>query len=126
MKTLLVILSVLVFLMCSGFSVCVAQEVEETEFAWGIVASISSDKITVKEYDFDSDQETEVTYNIGADVELDNIKSLSDIEIGDSVDIEFMRESENKVATSISVEKAIDIEENINLEEDLEDTEETF
>jgi len=95
----------LFFLMCYMSGVSLAQE-EEVEYSWGRVSSLSSNQITVKEYDYESDEEVDVTYVIDPKVKIENVNSLEEITIGDSVGIDFVVRKDKKVAKVIIVEKS--------------------
>jgi len=96
---------VLLFSMCYSSGVSLAQE-EELEYSWGRVSSLSSNQIIVKEYDYESDEEVDVTYAIDSKVEIKNVNSLEEITIGDSVGIDFLVRDSEKVAKVIIVEKS--------------------
>lgn len=110
MKGYLVVAAVLAFglLICSGISL--AQEEEELDYSWGKVSSVSSNQLVVTEYDYDSDEEVDVTYTVDPKAELKNVESLKDIKVGDSVDIEYVVIGGKKVAKIITVEKPYTIE----------------
>lgn len=108
MKRYLAVAAVLTLglVVCFASGISLAQEEEkETEYSWGTVSSISSDQITVKEHDYASENEVEVTYTIDPKVELKNVNSLKDIAVGDSVDIDYVVKDGKKVAMIIDVEK---------------------
>ena len=87
-----------------------AQE-EDIEYSWGTVKSISSSQIVVTEYDYDNDEDVEATYSVDPKVELIGVKSLKDIAVGDSLDIEYVIQSGKKIAKVITVEKLFKAEE---------------
>ena len=87
-----------------------AQE-EDIEYSWGTVKSISSSQIVVTEYDYDNDEDVEATYSVDPKVELIGVKSLEDIAVGDSLDIEYIIQSGKKIAKVITVEKLFKAEE---------------
>lgn len=82
-----------------------AQEEEELEYSWGIVSKVSSDKIVVKEQDYETDEDIDVTYTIDAETKIENVKSLADIAAGDDIEIDYMIAGGKKIARSILVEK---------------------
>ncbi|MBI4368184.1 MAG: hypothetical protein HY588_02205, partial [Candidatus Omnitrophica bacterium] len=55
--------------------------------------------------DYDSDQEVDVTYKVTPDTAFENVTSLSEVMVGDSVDIDYSVENGEKVAVAITVEK---------------------
>ena len=99
------------FLMCSMPGISLAQEEEEMEYSWGAVSSVSSNQIVITEYDYDSDEGTDVTYAVDPNAELKNVDSLKDIAVGDNVDIEYVVRNGKKVAKIITVEKSSSEEE---------------
>jgi len=84
---------------------------EELEYSWGKVSSITSDQIVVKEYDYDSDTETDVTYTIDPKVTVKNIAALKDIKVGESVSIDYLVVDGKNIAKVITVEKPTEPEE---------------
>lgn len=112
MKKYLVFTTVLMlnFLICSVSGVSLAQE-EETEYSWGTVSSVSSNQIVVSEYDYETDENSEVTYTLAPNTEFENVDSLKDIAVGDNVDIEYVVKNGKKVAKTITVEKSSSEEE---------------
>lgn len=95
----------LLFLMCHMSGVSLAQE-EELEYSWGKVSNLSSNQIIVKEYDYERDEEVDVTYVIDPNVKIENVDSLEEITIGDNVGIDFVVRNSEKVAKVIIVEKS--------------------
>jgi len=89
------------------FSVCanvvVAQE--ETEYSYGTVSNVSTNKIVVVEYDLESDEEVDVTYVINPSTKIINVNSINDISAGDSVDISYeIVDGKNVAATNAPIE----------------------
>lgn len=91
-------------LMCFVSNISLAQEEEELEFSYGVVRSLSSNELVVRQYD-DEGEEVDVTYIIDINVELKNVDALEDIAVGDSVEIEYVVKDGKKVAKIITVEK---------------------
>ncbi|MDO9463899.1 MAG: hypothetical protein Q7J67_01165 [bacterium] len=92
-------------LMCFVSNISLAQEEEELESSYGIVRSLSSNELVVRESNDDEGEEVDVSYIIDTKVELKNVKVLEDIAVGDSVEIEYVIRDGKKVAKIISVEK---------------------
>ena len=107
MKRYLVVTGILVFafLMCSVSGVSLAQEEEDMEYSWGTVSDVSSNRIVVTQYDYESSQEVDVTYTVDPNVELKNVDSLKSISIGDNVDINYVIKDGRKIAKVVAVEK---------------------
>ena len=107
MKMYLVVAVVLALgLVFSVSGVSLAQEEEETEYSWGaIVGSVSSNQIVVREYDYDSDEEVNVTYTVDPQLDLRNVESLKNIKVGASIEIDYVIRKGKNVAVGIEVEK---------------------
>ncbi len=99
------VVSVLVLLICYVSGVALAQEEQETKYSWGTVSSVSPSQIVVKEYNYDVEEEVDITYTPAPDIEFENVDSLKSIAVGDSVDIEYVVKGDKRVATLITVEK---------------------
>lgn len=114
----------LLFLVCYVSRAPLAQE-EELQYSWGRVSGLSSNQIIVKEYDYESDEEVDVSYVIDPGVKIENVNSLEEITIGDSVGIDFLARDSEKVAKVIIVEKS-SYEEEYTPEETYEEEPESF
>ncbi len=79
---------------------------DETEFSYGTVKSAGADQLVISEYDYDSDKDVDVTYSVPVGTKFENVASLQEIKTGDAVDIDFLVKNGQKVASSITVEKA--------------------
>lgn len=88
---------------------------EETEFSFGTVKSITGDQLVVSEYDYESNADVDVTYQVPAETEFENVASLKEIVVGDSVDIDFLVEGDKKKAVAITVEKPLTEDEELAL-----------
>lgn len=86
------------------------EEAEEVEYSWGTVSSLSTNQIVVKEYDYDSDAEIDVTYVVDPSVKLKNVDLLKNIAVGASVEIDYVTKDGKKVAKVISVEPSYEEE----------------
>lgn len=94
----------------AGLAVAEEGQEEQISYSWGKVSTISSNQITVKEYDYDA-AETETTYTVDPNAELKNIDSLTSIAVGDNVEIDYVIMGEEKIAKVIAVEKLSQAEE---------------
>ncbi|MFH1678202.1 MAG: hypothetical protein ABH914_01075 [Candidatus Omnitrophota bacterium] len=102
---------VLGFLTCFVSGEAIAQEEEGTDLTWGIVSSVSSTQITVKEYDYSSGEELDVVYVLQPNTELQGVDSLENIAVGDNIEIEYILGGDDKVAKGIIIEKPSLLEE---------------
>jgi hypothetical protein len=81
-------------------------EFEGAEFSYGTVKSVAGDQLVVSEYDYENDNDIDVTYSVSPEATFEGVASLSEIAAGDSVDIDYEIKDGQKVAVSIAVEKA--------------------
>jgi hypothetical protein len=82
----------------------------ETEYSTGMVVSVDEtlNQIVVREYDYNQDQEVEVTYTVNQETTFEDVASLKDIAAGDSIEIEFVSENGAKIAKMVTIEKMAD------------------
>ena len=96
----------------AGVGLSTAEEVaEEPEYTFGTVKSVSGDQLVINEYDYDTGEEKEATYAIDPAVELHNVAAVSEIAVGDEVDIDYLDKGGKKTAIVLSVAKPIEGEE---------------
>ena len=114
-RFLLVILAVAIFCFVSNLSL--AQDEEKMDYSWGAVVKVLPNEIIVSEYDYDSDGEVNVVYKVSPDTELKNIEALKDLAEGDSVEISYVVEEEQRIAKVITLEESYLEEEYFNTEE---------
>ena len=81
--------------------------VADINYSYGIVTSVSPEEITLLEYDYDRDEEVQVTYKIDAQTELNNIGSVDKIAQNDEVEIYYVENGGIKLAQSIEKEDLI-------------------
>lgn len=84
------------------------NEPEDIKWVWGEVAAIDTAgaSIKVKFLDYETDSEADAVFSIDKDTVFENIVSLKDVKIGDSVGIDYNIDKDGKnVIKSISVEK---------------------
>ena len=107
MKRYLVAAAVLALglVICSGISLAQEEAAEELDYSWGTVNSVSSNQIILAEYDYDTEEEVNVTYTLDPKVDLKNVESLKDIKVGDNVEIDYVVRGDKKVAKAITIEK---------------------
>ena len=76
------------------------------EYVYGTLAAIdkNSNKITLNEYDLETDEELNVLYMVDPEVEVENASSWKEIPLGSDIDIEYtVDEDGNKIITYIEV-----------------------
>ncbi|MFH1798422.1 MAG: hypothetical protein ABH844_03645 [Candidatus Omnitrophota bacterium] len=84
-----------------GSFVCKAEEGAEASSAFGEVVSVSSESVTVKEYDYELETEVEMTYEINASTVMENVEGIKDIEQADEISIDYTEEAGKKTAVNI-------------------------
>jgi hypothetical protein len=78
---------------------------EETEFSYGVVNAVDASKLVLDEYDYDTNQETSVTYAITADTKIEGVENVAGIAVGDGAEVEYATLEGNKNAKVITIEK---------------------
>ena len=104
-KYLLIALILSIGLMVSGASIAIAQE-EEVEYSYGTVNKVSGNDIEVKEYDFETESDVNVTYVVNAETQFINVNAVAEIAPGDTVDIDYVVKEGKNAAKVVDVEKA--------------------
>ena len=94
--------------------VCAAEPADTDLFSFGIVMSVSKDKITLQEYDFEQEKQIEVTYLIDSNTQFENVKSADEFVKDDEVEI-YYKEANNEKTATVIVKYEV-------LEDDTEDT----
>ena len=82
---------------------------ENVQWVWGEVIEVdkAASKIKVRYLDYESDAEKEEFFIIDKDTQLENLNSIADINITDSVGIDYTLDKDGqRTVKSISVEKA--------------------
>jgi len=100
----LILLSASVILLAAP--ICLAQETDSLddmlEFTFGTLVRVSNDQITILEYNFDQEKETEQSYGVSSTTEFVNIENLAALKIGEEIEIEFKEKDGKKVAMAIA------------------------
>lgn len=81
---------------------------QEPEYTFGTVKSVTGDQMVINEYDYDTGEEKEATYAVDPAVELHNVAKVSEIAVGDEVDIDYLVKGGKKTAVVLSVAKPIE------------------
>jgi hypothetical protein len=81
---------------------------DAVEYSSGTVQAISPTQIMLREYDYETDADADVSYIIDTNVKLENVDSISDIAVGDIADIDYIMRDGRRVAKHIFVEKLFD------------------
>ena len=80
----------------------------ETQWLWGEVVLVSPEKneLTVRYLDYESDLEKDIILAVDDKTTFENIKSISEIKLQDTVSVDYVMGTEGKtLARNISVEK---------------------
>ncbi|MFH1782545.1 MAG: hypothetical protein ABH848_02900 [Candidatus Omnitrophota bacterium] len=78
---------------------------QEEQYAWGAVKSITPSEISISEFDYELEKDVAIAYVIDKDTKLDNFKSISEISMGDNVEVEYIQKDDQKIAKTIALEK---------------------
>jgi len=81
----------------------VLSQVDLSQFiySYGTVLKISDSEITLQEYDYDSDVEKEVTYQINAETKLEGLKAVTELVTEDVVEVYYLDQGGQRVAKII-------------------------
>ena len=104
----ILIFSLVVFAaLCPSLASFAADGTEGTEYAYGTVVSTdpSTNSLVIKEQNYDTDTEANVTYYLSPDTAFENAKSLGEIAAGNDVDISYLMKDGKKTIKFISVYK---------------------
>ena len=89
-----------------------AQEEEQGLYSYGEVLSANQDQMTVREFDYETGEETDIVYYFIADTILDSVESADQIKPGDLVDVEFTVSADGKnIAKEVLVDRIEDYQE---------------
>jgi hypothetical protein len=86
----------------------VAQNENDTQWAWGEVTNVDNQAktFTLKYLDYESDQEKELVVTVDEKTSFENIKGLDEIKIKDTLSIDYLVGIGNKnIAKNVSFEK---------------------
>lgn len=84
----------------------------ETQWIWGEVVAVDSDKgeVSVTYLDYDTDEEKQITICVDGNTKYENVKSLAEINNQDAVSIDYLAQADKNIAQNISVDKTDEIE----------------
>lgn len=94
-----------------GTDVADENTADDEEFAFGTVVSVAAESITILEYNFDTEEEVQVTYDVNASTAYENVKALNEIAANDEVEINYKEVNGKKTATFISKDVPIEDDE---------------
>ncbi|MDD5196646.1 MAG: hypothetical protein PHV92_03375 [Candidatus Omnitrophica bacterium] len=91
-------------------SLAAPQEKNEsdTQWVWGEVTSVDTQNKTLalKYLDYDTDEEKELLITVDNLTSYENVRSLEEIQVKDSVSIDYISGAGKNTAMSVSLEKA--------------------
>jgi len=96
------------------------DDLDGLKYGYGTVVSAADDKIVILGYDFEKDEEVEVSYAMDPQTKLNNIAAVTELVKNDVVEIYYEEKDGQKTATSITKE-IIPAEEEEIPGEDIED-----
>ncbi len=70
-------------------------------YSYGAVAKVSANEIVLQEYDYDSDVEKQVSYQLDPSVKLDGFKAITDLAAEDVVEVYYTEQDGKKIAKII-------------------------
>lgn len=85
-----------------------AQNEADTQWAWGEVTNLDNlaKTLTLKYFDYETDQEKELVLAVDEKTAYENIKSFDEIKVKDTLSVDYAAGPENKnVAKNISLER---------------------
>ncbi len=97
----------------------------DLEYSFGVVVKVADDQIVLREYDYETDQEIEVTYAVNAETKVGETGTIKDVKADENVEVYYKEAEGKKIATQIEKEEAIedetaDADEDEPLDEDAE------
>jgi len=93
----------------TGVAVNVSAQEEETVFTYGQVVKVAEDSVTLSEYDFETETTKEAVYYLSERTVFENVGSLSDILVGDEVEIEYETVEEKRMALNVYKDTGEDV-----------------
>ena len=106
-------LSMLCFMLLMVHGALAQEPADDSLFSFGTVVSVSPQRIVLKEYDFEREEQMKVTYVINSQTQFENVQAASEIKTDDELEVYYKESNKEKVATVIAKYEV--------LEEDLED-----
>lgn len=80
----------------------------ETQWVWGEITSLDpqNKEITINYFDYETDAEKELKLSLGDNTKYENINSLSDLKLHDTISVDYVLGTDGKYTVrNISVEK---------------------
>ncbi len=93
-----------------------ASEGEDITYSYGVVVAVSPTEIRVREYDYEKDEEIEVSYVVNEKTQFNNVNSGTELAIDDNVEIYYTETPDQKIASIVSKEEIVPLEEDFVME----------
>lgn len=99
-------------LFCSLMSGVISIQAQDAdlEYSFGVVVKVADDQIVLREYDYETDQEIEVTYAVNAETKVGETGTIKDIKADENIEVYYKEAEGKKIATQIEKEEAIEEE----------------
>lgn len=109
----LVFLPILLLVMTTGIALAQGSQPVDTQpaapeedlskfiYSYGSVLKVSPSELVLQEYDYDSDVEKEVTYQLDAAIKLEGLKAVTDLVTEDVVEVYYLEQDGKKIAKII-------------------------
>ena len=95
-------------------SVLTQVDLSQFIYSYGTVLKVAEKTITLQEYDYDSDVEKEIVYQIVDDTKLEGLKAVGELVVEDVVEVYYLEQDGQRVAKIIHREVITD---DVGLEE---------
>ncbi len=82
-------------------AVSLPTDLSQFIYSYGAVLKVSASEIVLQEYDYDSDVEKEVSYQIDPVVQLNGFKAVSDLAVEDVVEVYYLEQDGKKIVKII-------------------------
>ncbi|MDP2652829.1 MAG: hypothetical protein Q8Q08_02235 [Candidatus Omnitrophota bacterium] len=83
---------------------------EDVQYAFGAVVKASAERLTVLEYDYDKDQEVEISYAVSPETKLIRLTALAELTSEDVVDVYYKETGGQRAAVMIAKEEPLEEE----------------
>jgi hypothetical protein len=80
---------------------------EDLEYTYGSVMSSSSAEIIVSEYNYETDEEVQMTYIISPETKFSNVPGAADLVKDDNVDIYYKVTDDKKIAAMVTKDDTV-------------------
>lgn len=100
----------LLIMMASGLC-CYAGQADAQEdvenYAYGVVIKVAEPQLVVRQFDYDKEQDQDVTYTIDGSTLYRNCQSLKDVGVDDTVEVYYVEKGTEKLAKVVAKENML-------------------